>query len=136
SLLDGLADLGNTLALNRVLGFLPFFVLGLFLRPDHFDLLKRPLARVLGATVLLGGLTVAFFADRHMATDWTFRNNGNAHFHVDDLTGTLMRVGLLLASAVLTAAFLAIVPARRRWFTSLGAATLYAYLLHGFVIRF
>jgi fucose 4-O-acetylase-like acetyltransferase len=135
SLLDGTARLGNFLAVNRVLGFLPFFVLGLFLRPAHFSLLTRPLARVLGVVVLLGGLAVAFLADRHMSTEWTFRNNGNAHFHVDDLTGTLMRVGLLLASAALTAAFLAIVPARHRWFTSLGAATLYAYLLHGFVIR-
>jgi fucose 4-O-acetylase-like acetyltransferase len=135
ALLDGFADLGDTLALNRVLGFLPFFVFGLFLKPGHFELLKRPIARVLGVAVLAGGLAVAFFADRHMATEWTFRNNGNAHFHVDDLTGTLMRVGMLLASAALTAAFLAVVPARRRWFTSLGAATLYAYLLHGFVIR-
>jgi fucose 4-O-acetylase-like acetyltransferase len=135
SLLDGVADLGHTLAVNRVLGFLPFFVLGLFLKPAHFELLTRPLARVLGVVVLLGGLVVAFVAYRHMSIEWTFRDDGDAYFHVDDLTGTLMRVGLLLASAVLTAAFLAIVPARRRWFTPLGASTLYAYLLHGFVIR-
>jgi fucose 4-O-acetylase-like acetyltransferase len=136
SLLVGTADLGDALALNRVLGFLPFFVLGLFLKPAHFTLLTRPLARGLGVAVLLGGLAVAFAADGHMSTEWTFRNNGNAYFHVGDLTGTAMRAGMLVASAALAAAFLAVVPARRRWFTSLGAATLYAYLLHGFVIRF
>jgi fucose 4-O-acetylase-like acetyltransferase len=135
SLLAGMADLPNVLAVNRVLGFLPFYVLGIFLKPAHFDLLKRPLARVLAPFVLLGGLAAAFVADRHMSVVWTYRSYGNAHFHVDDLTGTLMRAGLLVASVVLAAAFLAVVPARHRWFTPLGAMTLYAYLLHGLVIR-
>jgi fucose 4-O-acetylase-like acetyltransferase len=43
-----------------------------------------------------------------------------------------MRLGMLLAATILVAAFLAIVPARRMWFTPLGTATMYAYLLHGF----
>ena len=33
------------------------------------------------------------------------------------------------------AAFLSVMPRKRYWFTGLGAATLYAYLLHGFVTR-
>lgn len=30
---------------------------------------------------------------------------------------------------------LAVVPARRSWLTGIGAASLYVYLLHGFVVR-
>ncbi len=133
SLLSGMSDLPDTLQMNRVLGFAPFYVLGLFLRPAHFDLLRRPRARVLAVAVLLGGLATAFVADRHMSSEWTYWSHANAHFHVGVLTGTLMRVALLLASAILAAAFLAVVPGRHTWFTPLGAATLYAYLLHGFV---
>jgi fucose 4-O-acetylase-like acetyltransferase len=135
SLLSGLETV-PALQMNRVLGFVPFYVLGVFLKPSHFDLLKRPLARALAVMVLLGGLALAFIVDRHVSTEWTYWSSGNAHFHIDNLTGTLMRAGLLLASTVLAAAFLAIVPGRRTWFTPLGAATLYAYLLHGLVIRF
>jgi fucose 4-O-acetylase-like acetyltransferase len=40
-----------------------------------------------------------------------------------------------VAATVLVAAFLTMVPARRTWFTGLGAATLYAYLLHGFFTK-
>ena len=46
-----------------------------------------------------------------------------------------MRLGMLVTGAILVVAFLAIVPARRTWFTPLGAGTLYAYLLHGFAVK-
>jgi fucose 4-O-acetylase-like acetyltransferase len=46
-----------------------------------------------------------------------------------------MRLGLLVAATVLVMAFLSLVPRRQHWFTSLGSATLYAYLLHGFVTK-
>lgn len=34
-------DIGDDLDLQRVLQFLPFFVLGLALRPEHFKLVQR-----------------------------------------------------------------------------------------------
>jgi fucose 4-O-acetylase-like acetyltransferase len=54
---------------------------------------------------------------------------------VSELTGTMMRLGLLFTGLVLIAAFMAVVPSRRTWYTDLGAATLYTYLLHGFLTR-
>jgi hypothetical protein len=47
--------------------------------------------------------------------------------------GVGFRVVAMVAALILTVAFLAFVPARRTWFTRLGSATMYAYLLHGFV---
>jgi fucose 4-O-acetylase-like acetyltransferase len=131
ALLAGAAAPDGVLALNRVLGFLPFYVLGLFLEPEHFERLRH--LRVAGAIVLLAGLAAAFTT--RLPAEWTYWKYGNAHFHTGNLDGTLTRLGLLAVSALLVAAFLAIVPARRTWFSPLGAATLYAYLLHGFVIR-
>jgi fucose 4-O-acetylase-like acetyltransferase len=131
ALLAGAAAPGGVLSLNRVLGFLPFYVLGLSLEPAHFERLRR--LRVPGAIVL--GTTLAAAFTTRMPAEWTYWRYGNAHFHTGALDGTLIRAGLLVTEAVLTAAFLAIVPARRTWFSPLGASTLYAYLLHGFVIR-
>jgi fucose 4-O-acetylase-like acetyltransferase len=135
SVLAGLQDLPGVLETGRVLTLLPFFVAGLHLRPAHLERLRRPVVRVVAAGVLLGGLVVAWWAAPRMSVEWVYWRRSNDYLGVDDLTGTAMRVGLLVAATVLVAAFLAVVPARRRWFTGLGAATLYVYLLHGVPVK-
>ena len=135
SVLAGMQDLPGVLETGRVLSLLPFFVLGLNLRAEHFELLRRPMVRVLAAGVLAGGLAVSFVAAPRMSLEWAYWRRSNDYLGVDDLTGTAMRVGMLVAATVLSAAFLAVVPRTRRWFTGLGMATLYVYLLHGIVVK-
>ncbi|HEY0537447.1 MAG TPA: acyltransferase family protein [Actinoallomurus sp.] len=136
SLLSGMSQLPGTLEMNRVFGLVPFYVLGLFLKPEHFEILKKRWAAVLGALTLIAGFAFTYLiADRHMATEWVYWRSGNPTLHVNNLVGTGMRLGLLVAAGVLVAAFLTLVPRRQHWFTSLGAATLYAYLLHGFATK-
>ncbi|MGI8334187.1 acyltransferase family protein [Actinomadura scrupuli] len=135
-LLSGMDQLPGELEMNRVFGLVPFYVLGLFLKAEHFEILKRRSARVAGAVVLAAGLAFTYLvADRHMSAEWVYWSNGNPTLGASNVTGTAMRLGLLVAASVLVAAFLAVVPRRRTWFTSLGGATLYAYLLHGFVTK-
>ncbi|HEY8480577.1 MAG TPA: acyltransferase family protein [Spirillospora sp.] len=135
SLLSYMSDLGGTFDIHRVIGLLPFYVLGLNLRPEHFELLKKPIARPIGAVVLACGLGVSFLVMDHMSRAWVYWKHPNDAFHVSNVTGSLMRLAMLVCATVLVAAFLAVIPRKRYWFTSLGAATLYAYLLHGFVTR-
>ncbi|MEV5710523.1 acyltransferase family protein [Actinoallomurus sp. NPDC052274] len=136
SLLSGMSDLPDELEMHRTFGLVPFYVLGLMLKQEHFDLLKQTKARVLGALTLLFGFVFTFFvADRHMTTEWVYWRSPNAHMHVNNLTGTGMRLGLMIAATILVAAFLTMVPAKQTWFTGLGGATLYAYLLHGFLTK-
>ncbi|MCP9967344.1 acyltransferase family protein [Actinomadura madurae] len=52
ALLSYMSDIGGTFDIHRVLGLLPFYVLGLCLKPVHFELLKKPIARPIGAVVL------------------------------------------------------------------------------------
>ncbi|POM26948.1 Acyltransferase family protein [Actinomadura rubteroloni] len=135
SLLSYMSHLGSTFDIHRVIGLLPFYVLGLMLKPDHFELLKRPQARIIGAVTMLGGLAAAWVAKDHMNHSWVYWKNPNDFFGVDNVAGTAMRLAMFAAAVVLVAAFLSLVPKRRTWFTGLGATTLYAYLLHGFVTR-
>jgi fucose 4-O-acetylase-like acetyltransferase len=136
SLLSGMTDLPPELEMNRTFGLLPFYVLGLMLTPEHFEMLKRTKARILGAITLVASFAfVLFVADRRMATSWVYWKAGNADMHVNNLVGSGMRLGLLAGATILVAAFLSIVPAKRTWFTGLGSATLYAYLLHGFATK-
>jgi fucose 4-O-acetylase-like acetyltransferase len=70
-----------------------------------------------------------------MTTEWMYWRKSNADMHVNNLVGSGMRLGLLVAAGILVFAFLTMVPARHTWFTGLGSATLYAYLLHGFCTK-
>ncbi|GAA5057852.1 fucose 4-O-acetylase-like acetyltransferase [Thermocatellispora tengchongensis] len=135
SVLSGMSNLPDELSMNRTLGLLPFYVLGLMLRPEHFEFLRRRPVRIAGAAVLAGGLAVAFAVHAEISTEWIRWRHANSVIGVDDLTGSAIRLGLLAAGALLVAAFLAVTPSRTTWYSGLGAATMYAYLLHGFVVK-
>ncbi|MFC9605966.1 acyltransferase family protein [Streptomyces niveus] len=127
--------IGDDLQLMRVLQFLPFFVLGLRLRPEHFAYLRRARVRVAALPVALAALLVAYWSVPRMSTSWLFKSYGARELNEPVWTGAAMTLLLFTAALVLGACFLAWVPRRRLWMTALGAGTLYGYLLHGFFIR-
>lgn len=133
SAIAGFATMPAMLNAAQVLSFLPFFVVGLTLRPEHFALLRRRAARVAGALVLLGGGVAAYALETVVDPEWVHWRSSFAQLGVGAPSGIEFRLLALTAAAVLTVAFLAVIPGRRTWFSSLGAATMYAYLLHGFV---
>ncbi|MEV0776891.1 acyltransferase family protein [Streptomyces sp. NPDC050428] len=127
--------IGDDLQLMRVLQFLPFFVLGLRLRPEHFAYLRRTWVRVATLPVCLVALLVAYWSVPRMSTSWLFKSYSARDLGEPVWTGAAMTLLLFAAALVLGACFLAWVPRRRLWMTALGAGTLYGYLLHGFFIR-
>jgi fucose 4-O-acetylase-like acetyltransferase len=135
SLLGGATTTG-ALALTQVLGLLPFFVLGMWLRPHHLRWLRTPVARVVAVATLATAAAccwvVAPVSDQQ--TEWVYWRSSYAELGVGWLEGGLARLGLLLAGLVLAAAVVALVPRDSRWFTRLGAHTMYAYLLHGLLV--
>lgn len=135
SLLSGTSRLPDELSMNRTLGLLPFYVLGLMLRPEHFEALRRPRVRIAGALTLVAGAALALAVHTSVKTEWIRWRHANDAIGVDDLTGSLIRLGMLAAGALLVAAFLAVTPSRGTWYSGLGAATMYAYLLHGLVVK-
>ncbi|MFX4291088.1 acyltransferase family protein [Streptomyces bohaiensis] len=128
-------ELGDDFNIQRVLQFLPFFVLGLTLRREHFERLRRPDVRLMAVPALAGGLLVAYWAVPRMSARWFYRTNSAQEMGHLWWTGPAMTLALFGAGLVLTAAFLAWVPAHATWYTALGAGTLYGYLLHGFLAK-
>ncbi|MFF2362295.1 acyltransferase family protein [Streptomyces sp. NPDC058122] len=128
-------EIGDDLDLQRVLQFLPFFVLGLFMKPEHFQLVRRREVRVLSVPVVAAALLVGWWAVPRMSTDWFFHRNSVQEMGAPWWAGVVMTLALYGCSLLLTACFFAWVPRRTFWFTKLGAGTLYGYLLHGFVVK-
>ncbi|GAB2901769.1 acyltransferase family protein [Streptomyces mayteni] len=128
-------SLGNDLQIQRVLQFLPFFVLGLVLKPEHFQRVRCRAVRLLAVPVFAGALLVAYWAVPRMRYTWFYHRGSAQELGEPWWTGIVMTFVLFACSVLLTACFFALVPGRHRWFTSLGAGTLYGLLLHGFLVR-
>ncbi|MDH6213137.1 acyltransferase family protein [Streptomyces pseudovenezuelae] len=128
-------SIGEDLDMQRLLQFLPYFVLGLCLRPEHFQLLRQWKVRLLAVPVALCALAVAYWTVPRMTGAWFFHRDSAEQLGSPSWTGPLMTLAIFGCSTVLVACFLAWVPGRRTWFTVLGAGTLYGYLLHGFIAQ-
>lgn len=135
SLAAGLTSVGDELALPRVLQFLPWFVLGLRLRPEHFRALRTVTVRRLALLVLVGGAAGAYWLAPRVRTAWLLMQSTSGDLEVSPGRYLLVRLALFALAALLGAAFLALVPARATVFSLLGAVTLYPYLLHGLLVK-
>ncbi|MES9587592.1 acyltransferase family protein [Streptomyces sp. NPDC007076] len=128
-------SIGDDLDLQRVLQFLPFFVLGLRLRPEHFELVRRREVRMLALPLFAGALAFAYWAAPRMQLGWFYRSNSAQEMGAPWWSGAVMTLAMFGCALLLTIGFLSWVPRRPMWFTVLGAGTICGYLLHGFLIK-
>ncbi|GLU50360.1 acyltransferase family protein [Nocardiopsis ansamitocini] len=136
SLATAFVNVGSALGIGRVLSMLPFFVIGLVLRREHFDLLKPIWVRIVGWLVLVAAAAVAVPVSQRLSVESLYWRESLLDRDIDPLGPALvLRVALMIAALVMTAAFLAAVPRRRTVFTRLGAYTLFVYLGHGLVLQ-
>jgi len=135
SLLGGLWDT-DALMIPRFLGLLPFFVLGLYLKPRHLKHLDDVWVRVAAVPALVGIGVMAVYTDTWAETALLWYDTGYNEIPIDNeivfqTRLTIMMVGLLGAFAAMS-----LVPRRPLgWFTTMGTATMVIYLFHGFVIK-
>lgn len=123
------------LALNRMLQFLPFFVVGLHLRREWLEWVKRPLARVLGVLALASLWLISAGFDERAETAWLFYNGSYSALGVDTAEGMLTRAGVFAVSFAGTAALLAVTPTGRGWWTTIGVQSMTVYLGHTIVVK-
>ncbi|UPZ33153.1 acyltransferase family protein [Streptomyces sp. LRE541] len=128
-------DLGGDISIQRVLGFLPFFVLGLTLRAEHFDRLRTWRVRLFALPVGAAALVTAYLVAPWFGAGWLYHRGSVTGQGAPNWVGLFSTPALFCLALVLTACFLSWVPGRHLWCTALGAGTMYGYLLHGFVIK-
>ncbi|WP_329228844.1 acyltransferase family protein [Streptomyces sp. NBC_01460] len=127
--------IGDDLDLQRVCQLLPFFVLGLLMKPEHFQMIRRREVRLAAVPVFAGTLLFAYWAAPRMQLGWFYRSNSAQEMDFPWWAGVVMTLAMFGCALVLTVAFLSWVPRRHMWFTALGAGTICGYLLHGFLVR-
>lgn len=134
SLLAGLVSV-ELFDINRALGLLPFFVVGLHLTPGVLTLFQRRGARVAGLVVLAGIWWLAGRTDDWISTEWLYFRASYDELGASFADGVQGRMQLILIALAGTAAVLTLVPRGHSWFSDMGKYSLVVYLLHGFVVR-
>ncbi|MBE9498740.1 hypothetical protein IHE61_09960 [Streptomyces sp. GKU 257-1] len=136
SVAAGFTDLGDELALSRLLMYWPWFVLGLRLRAPGCCPAAQPRRAQMGtAGAAAAAAAGAWWAAPRVSRDWLLMEAGAHELGLRPLPYVGVRLALFVLGGVLVAAFLALVPARRTGYTVLGACALYPFLLHGLVVE-
>ncbi|MBG0828031.1 acyltransferase family protein [Planomonospora sp. ID67723] len=130
----GFSEISGDFSLDRFFGLLPFYVLGLMLKPEHFDLLKPLWVRITAGIVTAAGAATAIVIAPHVSLQPVYFRYSFKKMDMSWWVGLGVRGAILVAALVLSVALLALVPRRETWFSDLGTRTLYAYLLHGVVV--
>jgi fucose 4-O-acetylase-like acetyltransferase len=135
SLLGGLSPV-LWFGLPRILGLLPFFVLGLHLERRHLAHLRARWVKPLAVLALVGILVLAAYTNdwarpAFLYYDAPYRDLG---FPAGD--AMWIRLKVMAVGLIGTAGVLALIPARGGWFSRMGSQTLVVYLCHGFFIRY
>jgi fucose 4-O-acetylase-like acetyltransferase len=121
--------------LNRVMGFLPFFAVGLLAEKRHLDVVRSAGTRVVGLAVLASAVLLTPWIDTTLGSEWLYYRSGYDALEVTWWQGMAIRSVLLLVAVAMAVSVLAWIPRRDGWFARMGAASLVVYLFHGFFVK-
>ncbi|MET8861554.1 acyltransferase family protein [Nonomuraea sp. NPDC004580] len=130
-LFAGFSQISGDFSMDRFFGLLPFFVIGLVMQPEHFEMLNRRWIKILSVFTVLGAAAVAIYIAPKSPLGPFYYKNSYQDLHLSWWMGLGVRTGLLICALAMCFAVLALVPRKETWYTDLGTRTLYCYLLHG-----
>ncbi len=126
---------GHYFSIHRTFVFFPFFLLGYYLKKEHFRFLYYWQSKVVAAVILV----VIWFAidvfSHSEARSWVLGMSNYEGMGYDQWYIGGVRIMFYLFSICVAFSFLAFIPKNRTFFTHLGTRTAYVYLLHGALIR-
>ena len=122
--------------INRMLGLLPFFVLGLHLPTFSLAAARARWSGLAGVVVLLLIWRLAADTEEHWGTQWLYYRASYDELDATTGGGMWIRLRLMMIAVAGTFAVLSLIPRRTFFLTAMGAWTMVVYLLHGFVIRY
>ena len=128
-------DIGTFLSLSRTFVFFPVFLLGYYLKKEHFYALLKTDRRII-AGLIFGAMFVSYyFFFPETAKEWLLASSSYEELGVDVEQAVFIRLLMYGLMFIATFSFMALVPRRKLFFTHMGGRTLYVYLLHGFIVK-
>jgi fucose 4-O-acetylase-like acetyltransferase len=135
----------STLALVKIIGFLPFFVLGYYLTADHFTpLLKLKAVWRIAAIIfcLVFAVLVVVFREEvipaiksFLEINKPFAEVWASKPYIGPEIWWLLQLGYYAGVTVVSGIVLLVIPTRKTFFTVFGQRTLQIYIIHCVVVR-
>lgn len=134
-LLVGYTDfISSYLSLSRTFVFFPLFLIGYYLKREHFSIFQKPKIKLASLSIFII-VFIGFYVFPTINHEWLLGSKPYAEMGEASIWTMFTRLGLYALSIVMVFCFFSLVPKRQFFFTSLGKNTLYVYLLHGFFVR-
>ncbi|RDU38960.1 acyltransferase [Neobacillus piezotolerans] len=124
----------NYLSLSRTFVFFPLFLVGYYMKKEHFYSLFTIRKRIIAIAVFLT-VFAGFYFYPEMQYQWLLGSKPYEAMGVASVWAMFKRLGIYALSLVMVMSFFAFVPRKQYFFTTLGKNTLYVYLLHGFFVK-
>lgn len=125
----------NYLSLSRTFVFFPLFLLGFYMKKEHFKKIKAPKFQAV-SILILSATFMMYYILPNFNFQWLFGSKPYVRLISEVWEGGLIRTGFYLISLVTTICFLSLIPKGKYFFTEWGTRTFYVYLLHGFVVKY
>ncbi|MEV4175139.1 acyltransferase family protein [Nonomuraea sp. NPDC049709] len=130
-LFAGFSQIEGDFSMDRFFGLMPFFVIGLVMQPEHFEMLNRRWIKIVSVVTVLGAAAVAIYIAPRAPLGPFYYKNSFQDLDMSWWMGLGVRAGLLVCALAMCFAVLALIPRGETWYSDLGTRTLYCYLLHG-----
>ncbi|MGM0873312.1 MAG: acyltransferase family protein [Bacillota bacterium] len=126
--------ISSYLSLSRTFVFFPLFLVGFYLKREHFEAITK--AHVRGFSIFL--LTITFISYFFIEFDyeWLFGSKSYSHFGEPSVLSAIIRLGFYSLTLITSLSFLSLIPKTHAFYTEWGTRTFYVYLLHGFIIQY
>ncbi len=130
-------EINETLTLSRTFFFFPFFLVGYFLKREHFEWIKQKKNVCFSWLLFVVIFFLVYFYGDIEYREWFYGRVGYEEILGDSYAfGFLFRAGMYVIMIITTYCFLSIVPKKKLPFTRIGSITFTIYLLHMFVLKF
>lgn len=130
------ADAQYYASISRTIVFFPFFLAGYYLDKTHIDRLRTPLLKGISAVVLGASAFVMVNYGQDFRAEWFYGSLPYRALDHPEWSAGIYRFGAYAAAVLIGGAVMILMTGRNvPVLSALGRNTLYAYLLHGFLVK-
>lgn len=126
---------GGYLSLSRTFVLFPIFLLGFYMKKEHFKNLTSRKGKLLSTIAIVVMLFIIHYVLVDLPKEWMYGSKSYEKLGAG-WEGGIIRLLYYGLSLIMIFSFFAFVPKKEYFFSKWGAQTLYVYLLHGFIIRY
>ncbi|MEC1722452.1 acyltransferase family protein [Schinkia azotoformans] len=127
--------IGGYLSLSRTFVLFPVFLLGFYMKKEHFEKLTSNKGKLLSAVAIVIMLFIIHYILVDMPKEWMYGSKSYEKLGAG-WEGGIIRLLYYGMSLIMIFSFFTFVPKKEYFFSKWGTRTLYVYLLHGFIIRY